>query len=55
MVDLSNLQRQVIHSSKDLGKKKVISAKEKIAALDENINITAHEIKADKENLSKLV
>ncbi len=33
-VDLSNLQRQVIHSTPDLGKPKVISAKEKIKKIN---------------------
>ena len=32
VVDLSNLQRQVIHFSKDVGKEKVLSAKEKMLA-----------------------
>ena len=38
VVELSNLQRQVIHQEKDLGKKKVLSAKEKILALNEDVN-----------------
>lgn len=33
-VDLSNLQRQVIHSTPDIGKHKAISAKESVAALN---------------------
>src|ERR671934_2394392 len=34
VVDLSNLQRQVIHHTADIGRPKVQSAQEKIAALN---------------------
>jgi len=40
-VVLSNLNRQVIHSSKDLGKKKAESAKEKLERLNPNCKIIA--------------
>ncbi len=33
-VDLSNLQRQVIHATKDIGKAKVLSAKESMEAIN---------------------
>ncbi|SFV89548.1 Sulfur carrier protein adenylyltransferase ThiF [hydrothermal vent metagenome] len=39
-VELSNLQRQVIHTTGDIGKDKVISAKETISAINPNIKIT---------------
>ena len=42
-VDLSNLQRQVIHFTPDVGKDKVQSAKEKIAQI--NPDVTVHAIK----------
>jgi len=40
-VDLDNLQRQVIHFSGDLGKSKVQSAREKIAALNPDVKVIA--------------
>ncbi|OAV66863.1 putative adenylyltransferase/sulfurtransferase MoeZ [Bacteroidales bacterium Barb4] len=40
-VDLSNLQRQVIHFTPDTGKPKVISAKEKINRLNPDVNVIA--------------
>lgn len=55
VVELSNLQRQVIHNSKDLGRAKVESAKEKIEALTDDVNIKIHQIRIDKESLTKLV
>ncbi|WP_428087217.1 HesA/MoeB/ThiF family protein [Candidatus Thioglobus sp.] len=39
-VELSNLQRQIIHHTKDIGKLKVDSAKDKIRAINPNIQIT---------------
>ncbi|MDK2805389.1 MAG: hypothetical protein PWQ94_553, partial [Thermoanaerobacterium sp.] len=43
-VDLSNLQRQIIHRTKDIGKDKVISGKETINEMNPDVNvITYHE------------
>ena len=43
-VDLSNLQRQVIHFTPDIGKPKVISAREKIEAINPDVQVrTYHE------------
>jgi molybdopterin/thiamine biosynthesis adenylyltransferase len=38
-VDLSNLQRQVIHFTPDVGKPKVVSAKEKIQQINPDVNV----------------
>jgi len=54
VVELSNLQRQVIHNFSDLGKKKVISAKEKIAALNQDVNLQIYECRADHDSLGKI-
>jgi adenylyltransferase/sulfurtransferase len=43
VVDASNLQRQIIHSTKDIGRKKLDSAAEKLTALNPAINIVKHE------------
>jgi molybdopterin/thiamine biosynthesis adenylyltransferase len=40
-VDLSNLQRQVIHFTPDVGKEKVQSAKEKIALINPDVKVIA--------------
>jgi molybdopterin/thiamine biosynthesis adenylyltransferase len=45
VVDLSNLQRQVIHFTPDVGKPKVLSAKEKIRQINPDVNvITYHDL-----------
>ncbi|BCA53001.1 adenylyltransferase [Nitrospira sp. KM1] len=43
VVDLSNLQRQVIHHTSDVGRPKVLSAKEKIQALNPDVEVILHE------------
>ena len=42
VLDLSNLQRQVIHFTDDIGKPKVISAKEKIEKLNPDVEVVVH-------------
>src|SRR5881296_1908013 len=42
-VDLSNLQRQVLHGTKDVGRKKVDSARDRLRDANPNIEIEAHE------------
>jgi len=43
VVDSSNLQRQIIHSTKDIGRKKIESAKEKLNALNPSLNVVTHD------------
>ncbi len=48
-VDLSNLQRQIIHQTKDVGKPKVLSGKETINEMNPDVNVVTYNewIKAD--------
>lgn len=50
-VDESNLQRQIIHGQSDIGKSKAISAKEKIAEINPNVNVVMHEVRLDTDNV----
>jgi sulfur-carrier protein adenylyltransferase/sulfurtransferase len=43
VVDASNLQRQIIHSTKDIGRKKLDSAEEKLKALNPDLNVEKHD------------
>ena len=54
-VDLSNLQRQIIHHTPDVGRPKVLSAKEKIQALNPDVNVTMHEERLVARNALELV
>src|SRR5512143_1259615 len=42
VVSLSNLQRQIIHATPDIGRKKVDSAAERIFDLNPHVNFEAH-------------
>jgi molybdopterin-synthase adenylyltransferase len=39
IVELSNLQRQIVHSTPDIGEKKVVSAKNTLLALNPNVKV----------------
>ena len=43
VVDASNLQRQIIHSTNDIGRSKLDSAEEKLIALNPALNVVKHE------------
>jgi adenylyltransferase/sulfurtransferase len=43
VVDLSNLQRQILHSTRDIGRNKLDSAEEKLLALNPDLNVVKHE------------
>ena len=43
VVDASNLQRQIIHSTRDIGRKKLDSAAEKLTALNPVLTVVKHE------------
>lgn len=53
-VDLSNLHRQVIHHTPDVAKPKVLSAKEKIEALNPDVRVTAIQDRLDKDNILQI-
>jgi adenylyltransferase/sulfurtransferase len=55
VVDASNLQRQIIHSTKDIGRKKLDSAEEKLKALNPAINIVKHETMLTSANAMEIL
>lgn len=55
VVDLSNLQRQIIHSISDIGKPKVTSAGETLLALNPDVKITALDQQLDENGLAETV
>ena len=55
VVDESNLHRQVIHGTKDVGKRKVISAKETINDINPFVNVQLHETALTSENALEIV
>src|SRR5437870_5257909 len=53
-VDFSNLQRQILHGTPDVGRPKLASAKERLNALNPNVNIETYETALTSENALKL-
>jgi thiamine biosynthesis protein ThiS len=54
-VDLSNLQRQVIHHTSDLARPKVASAAEKLRALNPDVDVRTHTIRVEAANIRALI
>ena len=53
-VDLSNLQRQVIHGVSDVGKHKGVSARESIAEINPGVEVRLHEFRLEPDNAVQL-
>jgi sulfur-carrier protein adenylyltransferase/sulfurtransferase len=49
-VELSNLQRQLLHDTDDVGRPKVESARERLTDLNPNVEVVAHETLLTSEN-----
>ncbi len=54
-VELSNLNRQIIYNSKDIGKYKTEVAKKKIKAINNKSKIISYKIRVNKSNIEKLI
>ncbi|MDE8667281.1 molybdopterin-synthase adenylyltransferase MoeB [Pseudarthrobacter sp. H3Y2-7] len=53
-VDLSNLQRQVIHGVADVGRPKIESARDAVAALNPLVDVRLHNVRLDASNALEL-
>src|ERR1700746_1709289 len=55
VVDFSNLQRQILHGTDDVGRKKLNSARDKIKAVNPNVQVDLHDCLFRSENAMELV
>lgn len=55
VVSLSNLQRQVLHGTADIGRRKVDSARDAVARLNPHVEIAPHMLRLDADNAFGLV
>jgi sulfur-carrier protein adenylyltransferase/sulfurtransferase len=55
VVDLSNLQRQVIHSTQRVGIPKVDSAEESIHALNPDVGVVKYPVRLDASNIMEII
>ena len=54
-VDFSNLQRQIIHTQNDVGRKKIDSAEEKIRGINPHIRVVKHETRITSQNALDII
>ena len=55
VVDYSNLQRQVLHGTKDVGRKKLNSARDRIKDINPNVNVVLHDAMFRSDNAIEIV
>ena len=55
VVDLTNLQRQIVHGTSTLGRSKLESAKARLTDLNPNLNVESHETRLTAENALDII
>jgi adenylyltransferase/sulfurtransferase len=54
-VDASNLQRQILYATEDVGARKLEVAAHKLGALNPDVQVTPHEVKLDAANAREII
>ncbi|MDB6054870.1 MAG: Dinucleotide-utilizing enzyme involved in molybdopterin and thiamine biosynthesis family 2 [Verrucomicrobiales bacterium] len=54
-VDFSNLQRQIMHGTEDVGRSKAESAKETIHSINPNVDVVLHNTRISSENALEII
>lgn len=54
-VELSNLQRQILHATRDIDRPKVISAKERLNELNLDVNVIPYQTRLGEDNVLELI
>lgn len=54
-VELSNLHRQILYTTENIGKDKVLSAKERLSAINSDIEVVTHKFKVDTHNIQDII
>ncbi|MCC6316221.1 MAG: molybdopterin-synthase adenylyltransferase MoeB [Gemmatimonadaceae bacterium] len=55
VVDVTNLQRQILHGTRDVGRSKLASATERLLDVNPHLNVEAHEARFTSANARELV
>ena len=55
VVELSNLQRQILHHTPDVGRPKLESGKDNLLAYNPDINVVLHEVRLESENAMDII
>jgi len=54
-VDESNLQRQIIHGTRDVGRPKIASAKDRIKSINPNVNVITFDTRLTSQNALEII
>ena len=54
-VDITNLQRQILHGTEEIGKPKLESAKKRISSVNPNVQIVKHSCRLDSHNALEIL
>lgn len=54
-VDLTNLQRQILHGTADVGRSKTASAKDRLHAINDQLNITTLNERLEQDRLNEII
>ena len=54
-VDITNLQRQILHGTEEIGKPKLESAKRRISSVNPNVQIVKHSCRVDSHNALEIM
>lgn len=54
-VDITNLQRQILHGTEEIGKPKLESAKRRISSVNPNVQIVEHSCRLDSHNALEIM
>ncbi len=55
VVDLSNLQRQILHHTADVGRSKLESARDSIRSYNPGVNLVMHETRLESDNAMEII
>ena len=55
VVEVSNLQRQILHHNADVGRPKVVSAQDSLHAYNPDVNVVVHETRISSENAVEII
>ena len=54
-VDATNLQRQILHGTKDIGRLKLDSARDRLADVNPNVTVVTYPVRLDSENAMEIL
>ena len=55
VVEISNLQRQILHHTSDIGRPKLQSAKDNLKSYNPDVNVVLHEVRLESDNAREII